>query len=342
MKFLNLTPELANAWDNVANHSQDAWVFHAYDWLTLTQANWDVESRSFLVEYEGKIVGIFPLELNRQSKSLKSTYMGLGGPALIDGLQEGVRKKVLKAMHEQAKAIALECESPFLEVLLSPLSQSAMDPWHINPLIHHFYEDTSTHTWMLDLKKTEEEIYNGYSDDARRSIKGAEKLYTVTPIKSAQDMDKFYEVHCETRRRTGVEPHPQEFFKGLYELFIVKNRAILWQANDASGEAVAFEVTGIYKTGALYWMGCCKNEHLDSGVNYLLQHYAIMHSKSQGAHWFENGEAFPNVREGKLHGLTLFKGKFGGELHRFYKGKIDFSKDRVSLRRRIGKFFKLC
>jgi hypothetical protein len=324
MKFIELNPTFKEQWNQIVFHSDDAGLFHIYDWLPLTEKHWNLESKSFLVEYEGKIVGVFPLQLNRKSKSLKSTYMGLGGPALINGLQEGVRKKILKAMHEHAYQIASQNGSPFLEVLLSPLSAASLqNRWQINPLVHYFYEDTSTHTWMIDLSRSDDDIFHHYADDARHSVKNAiEQGYAVSQVSSIADMERFYEIHCETRKRTGVSPHPKSFFTDFYKTYCEQKFAIIWQAKDKGGQPVAFEVTGLFNGGALYWMGCCKSDRLDSGVNYLLQHHSIYWAKQQGAKWFENGEAFPNVHEGKLRGLTLFKGKFGGELHRFYKGKV--------------------
>jgi len=324
MKFIPLNPSLAGQWDQVVRHSDDAWVFHLYDWLPLTEKNWDLEPKSFLVEYEGKIVAVFPLQLNKRSKSLKSTYMGLGGAALINGLQQGVRKKIMKAMHEQVRLIASESKSPFIEVLLSPLSESSLqNQWQVNPLVQYGYEDSSSHTFMVDLKLSQEEIFNNYSHDAKREIKIAtEKGFTVEALGAISEMEQFYEAHCENRKRTGVEAHPKDFFVDFYNQYYRKGSAMIIQAKDPAGQAIAFEVTGFFKKGALYWMGCCKTEFLDTGVNCLLQYHSMRWAKDQGAQWFENGEAFPNVQEGKLHGLTVFKGKFGGQLHRLFKGRI--------------------
>lgn len=327
MKFVQLSPQYQNEWNQVVLNSDDAWFFHLYEWLPLTEYNWDLESKSFLVEYQGKFIGIFPLQLRRRSKTLKSTYMGLGGAALMNGLPEGVRKKVLKAMYEHVQEIAFLNQSPSIEVALSPLSPSSLNNVrNINPLIHYFYEDTSTHTWMVNLSQSEEEILNHYADDARRSIKKAkEEGYTVLPVTNLSGVEKYYEVRCETAMRNEIDPHPKDFFFGLYKNFCERGNAVIWEAKDAKGESVAFEVTALFKESALYWMGCCRTAHLDSGVNYLLQYHAMMWAKKQGARWFESGEAFPNVQQGKLRGLTLFKGKFGGELHRFFKGKIELA-----------------
>jgi dTDP-4-amino-4,6-dideoxygalactose transaminase len=327
MKFIELTAAYQKEWNHIATHSNDAWLFHLYEWLPFTESVWGFESKSFLLEHEGKLIGIFPLQMKKSSKGLKSIGMGTGGGALLKGLSEGVRKKALKAMYEHVQTIAIEHQSPTIEVFLSPLSVSSLtNTRSINPLLHYFYEDTSSHTWIVDLTQSEEEIWNNYSDDARRSIKKAkDKGYTITPITQEQGMEKYYEVHCQTAQRTGIDPHPKEYFLGAYKHFCTSGHAIVWEAKDSHGESVAFEITALFNKGALYWMGCCQSAHLDHGINYLLQHHSMLWAKGQGALWFENGEAFPNVQQGKLRGLTLFKGKFGGDLHRFFKGKMELN-----------------
>ena len=52
-----------------------------------------------------------------------------------------------------------------------------------------------------------------------------------------------------------------------------------------------------------------------------------------GFEWYETGEAFPNVQEGKNKGLNDFKKSFGGELYPFYKGRIvvDLTKSECEL-----------
>ena len=324
MKLISLTPDLAKEWDRIVYNSDDAWIFHLYGWLPLTEANWNLESKSFLAEYEGKIVGIFPLQLNRRSKSLKSTYMGLGGPALMNGLHDGVRNKIIKAMHEHVYLIASQNQSPYIEIFLNPLSKASLNNrWQINPLIHYLYEDVSTHTWIIDLKLTEEEIVNNYSEVTRKKIRRANKEgYIIEPVTALSDVDHLYEVHCENRKKTGAEIHPKNFFYGFYKEYCEKGLALMLQAKDPQGDLVAFRATGLFKECAMSWMGSCKTRHLDSGVNYLLHHHSLIWAKQHSLRWFESGEAFPNAQEGKMHGLTAFKEKFGGELHRLYKGRI--------------------
>ena len=339
MNFLPLTPDHAKEWDDIVLNSDDAWMFHLYDWLPLTEQAWNLESHSFLVESEGRLVGVFPLQKRKGSRILRSTFMGLGGPAVRNGIPEGLRSKVLHAMHTHAETLARESGCVSMEAHLPALSKTTLaSRWQVNPLVNESHEDISTHTWMVDLTVPEDVLLSNCSYDARRSIrKATEAGYTIAPVRSVEDMHKYYDIHCETRRRTGVEPHPEQYFMGCYEVFCRRGYAATWKALDRNGEQVAFEMIGLFGKGALYWAGCCRTEHMDSGVNYLLQHHSMLWAKKQGAEWFENGEAFPNVREGKLRGLTVFKGKFGGTLHRVFKGRLMVPVGEVTGKRTVAR-----
>jgi len=326
MRFVQLTPDFSEVWDKLVYASDDAWLYHLYDWLQLTENIWDLESKSFLVEHDGEIVGVFPLQIHKKSRVLRSLFMGTGGAAVANTVDQAFRNKVMKGIYEHAEEIAHEIRAPSIEIYLPPLAKSSLkNRWGINPLVRYFYEDISTHTWMVNLTRNGDDIFVRLSKDARQSIKRALKAgYRVRELQSPYEIDEYYRVHCETYHRTGVNPHPEAYFQGIYEHVCKKGCAKIWKALEPNGSPVAFEIIGLFKEGAVYWAGCCETEHLDSGVNYLLQYNSMLWAKSNGAKWFENGEAFPNIRGGKLRGLTTFKEKFGGELHRFYKGSITF------------------
>ena len=324
MKFIPLTNSLRDTWDSLAYSSDDAWMFHLYDWLELEEKAWGLQNKNFLIEHEGKIIGIVPLQMNKKNRFLKSDLMGACGPALINDLHPGFREKTLGQIYQHIEDLGIENKSPGIEIYLPPLADSQLnDRWQINPLVKYSYSDISTHTFIVDLTRSEEAIMANLSAHARLEIKKAEKTgFTIRP---ASGIEKYYEIHCENYHRTGVNPHPKEYFSGIYEHMCKNSHATVWEAEGPDGTTAAFEIIALFKKKAFYWTGCCQNKYLDTGVNYLLQVNSMLWAKSCGAEWFETGEAFPNVREGKEKGLTDFKGKFGGELHRLLKGRLEIS-----------------
>lgn len=320
MEFIDLTPSLAHEWDNVVQTSDEAWLYHLYAWLALSERVWNLQSKSFLVKDHGRIVGIVPLQLNKRTKVLKSTAMGPAGIALVNGLSFEDRTQILSSVHRQIEAIALEAASPEVEIYISPLTEACLNsPDSTNPLTTFGYSDTSTQSYVVDLRSSNEELFGNFSKNVREELKKAERIgYTIS---QAFDMEDYYKVHCENYARTNATAHPKAYFDEIYSNICAQGQAVLWKACDPKGKAVAFELIGLYKKKAIYWTGCCLSDHLEHGANYLLQVHAMQWAKAQGAQWFENGEAFPAATDKKLKGLTVFKAKFGGKLRPFYKGK---------------------
>lgn len=332
MNFINLTPELEKQWDEIAKDSDDAWLFHLYDWLKLSDEIWQLEQKSFLVEYEGELVGIFPLQLNKNKNALKSTEMGDAGAAVKNSIQGNLRKKILKAMYAHVEEIAKDLKIPRIEVYLPALSQNALkNRWGVNPLAPYFYKDISTHTFIIDLSQAENEFHSKLSDSTRSEIKKAKDAgYKITTITSLDEIDQYYELHLQTCERNNINPHPKEYFTGVFNSLCKNSYAVIWKACTSDGEPAAFEITAIFNNTAFYWSGCSQSEHLAKGVNYLLQSNAISWAKSKGCLWYDVGEAFFDTSDDKLKGLTLFKSKFQGELHRYFKGRLTLTESKES------------
>ena len=105
MRFVALDSTLSERWNALVFGSDDAWEYHLYEWLGLTEGIWDLQSKSFLVEHEGEIIGIFPLQMHRQTKLLSSIFMGTGELQLETGLTRVfVREFCVQCMTTQKKS----------------------------------------------------------------------------------------------------------------------------------------------------------------------------------------------------------------------------------------------
>ena len=62
MKIISINEKYKKDWDNIVYNSDDAWLFHLYDWNTLVNANvWKYKQLSFLIQDQNNIIGICPL-----------------------------------------------------------------------------------------------------------------------------------------------------------------------------------------------------------------------------------------------------------------------------------------
>jgi GNAT acetyltransferase-like protein len=119
-----------------------------------------------------------------------------------------------------------------------------------------------------------------------------------------------------------VPPHPRRYFDGIAQHMAPAGFAELWVGVSPEGKPVAFHNDTRFNAASVYHTGCSETAHLDSGVNYLLFWAAMRGAREAGCAWYEIGEIFPAARDGKSRGLTVFKSKFGGELHRYFRGRL--------------------
>jgi len=321
----------AGQWDAAVAASDDAWLFHTAAWLEMTASVWPLENRYFAARQNGRIVGGFPLQADRPTRWLRprsaySTKMGCSGPFVTRDLTGKGRRRVLQALNDAVLQWARSGRIESLCCWLPPLAAANLGNLRgVNPLALLGWEDVSTHTRIVDLSRPESELWSDLSEDARYNIRKAESAgYRVERAQWPQMLDEYYRVHVETYRRTGVPPHPRAYFQGIAERIAAGGHAVLWVCLDRQGGPVAFHNCGRFAGGAVYWTGCSRSEHLEQGVNYLLVWHALRGAKADGVQAYDIGEVFPGAAGGKLHGLSVFKSKFGGQLYRLYRGELRF------------------
>ncbi len=193
----------------------------------------------------------------------------------------------------------------------------------VNPLIFFGYKNTISQAYVIDLSQSEEDIFRGYVQTTRNLINRTQKdtgIVIVEAKATQEDLDKYYELHVETYKRTGVTPHPKEYFEKIFFgiLPLKKCHILFLYKND---KLIVAHNTLIYKDVAMYWTGCSVTDKGD-GETRLLMHNQIIWAKKNGCKFFEVGECFPNVFEGKLKGLNDFKKSFGGFIHPIFSGSF--------------------
>ncbi|MEI6701940.1 MAG: hypothetical protein WCL71_00210 [Deltaproteobacteria bacterium] len=321
-----LTPQLAEVWDRLLRSSDDGWVTSLSDWQT-SISNLDADSledKSFLIFHDGAAVAGFPLQHNPWRRCLFSTAIGYGGPFLSNNLGRSFQKKVLDFIFDHAREIGRELGCERLEVSICPVTQRSLGNKHsINPLVFHGFDDTSTHARVLDLYLPEDQLWGGLSPDARQHIKKAKAAgYTVEKVSWDDHLDSYQTIHECTYSRTGAIPFKKEFHMAIQKVSR-QGGAHLYAGFSPGHEPVAYNNTAVFGGSSRYWTGCCQSEQLKSGINYLLLWTSITSTKQAMGHFYEVGEIFPNERDRKLTGISVFKSKFGGEVRRSFCGKLE-------------------
>ena len=159
------------------------------------------------------------------------------------------------------------------------------------------------------------------ADTRRRIRRATEQGYTVRAEPWAELLDAYYAVHVENYGRTGVCAAPAGVLRADRPRVAPAGQAVLWVCRTAAGEPVAFHNSGRYGGGAVYWTSCARQEAAAANANYLLFWHALQGAGKAGCTHYDIGEVFPGATQGKQQGLSIFKSKFGGELHRYYRAE---------------------
>lgn len=316
----------ASDWDAVVNASPDGWVFSLFGWqeLILAVDKWGLEELSFGLRENGKLVAVIPLQFNRHNGKISSSGWGGSGPVLHGSLVGKNRLRVMQAALDHCVALGRQCGASHFDFSLSPVTRSSItSAWGVNPFVFYGFEDQSILSQIIDLEPAEEILWAGLSTDARRQVRIArEKGYTVERVNWEECVDHYYTLHCETYRRTGVEPHPKEYFAGIAAHIAPRGHSVLWCARDPEGAAIAYHNAAWFGNGGYYHTGCSAAMTNELGVSYLLFWEVMLGAKKAGIRWYDCGAIFPHAKDTKQRGLTVFKTKFGGEVHRYFRAEI--------------------
>ncbi len=185
------------------------------------------------------------------------------------------------------------------------------------------------HTFILDLTKTEEEIWKNFNKKLRNAIRKAEKeKVEVLEIKNEKDLKKYYKLSLETEKyikrvkeKKTFSLQSFEFFKelwinGLGKFFIAKYKS----------EIIAGTLFLVWKNKSIYFHSCLSREYSDKQTPSLIHWEAIKIFKKDGIKNYDFGGVTLGLgKNDSRYFVYEFKRKFNGNLKEFYNIEITLS-----------------
>jgi hypothetical protein len=316
-------------WDEFVDATDQAWLWHRYDWQD-TLATWrgrGDQSIAVLDSRTSEILALLPIH-HVEGKLYRvlpwNTLQSTGGPAFKNNIGNKQRLQVIEFIEKFLFDLARQYDVFEVELMLTALAPAfrGMSSPRINPLLDFAgCENTLTQTYMLDLREPEEVLRARYSKGARSELRKLEQEGAdIREAHGSDDLTIYYQLHVETYERTGVQPHPIEYFQHIFDVFIPAGFSrVAFLVRD--GRVMAAQNTALYKRGGLYWTGASRSNK-SNGDNRILMQDQFQHARQAGIEWYEVGEAFPNAASGKAKGLNDFKRSFGGVLYPVYRGRL--------------------
>lgn len=317
----------ADRWDALVDQYDEAWLWHRSDYRESIDYWFEQTSQSFVVLDDGRQpVAIVPLRLSRMRllhavpvKVLRS----VGGPACADGLGPKQRARVVDFIRSCLADLARRLGVVEIEISAPPMApalRGARCP-RTNPLAWFGCQNTASQTWVVDLRRPEEDIRKAYAAGTREELKKIRREpCEIQAGSGAAGAESFHALIQATFARRGQVPHPPAYIRHVFEHFVDRGLArALFFVRD--GEILAGNIAAVYKGGGLYWFGATRHDRF-VGVNRALLDRQIIDARAAGAEFFETGQASLAGGDPALRGISDFKRSFGAELYPLFSGLI--------------------
>jgi lipid II:glycine glycyltransferase (peptidoglycan interpeptide bridge formation enzyme) len=169
-----------------------------------------------------------------------------------------------------------------------------------------------TKTIHIDLKSTEEKIFNSFSEAKRRAVRRAEKLRVI--VKPSSNIDDF--IHLKNKSAGFLGFLTTTTIKKLWQTFMPKNVAVLSAYKKNMTNPIACVLLLFYSKTAYYWQAAASKEGKKSFAPTLLVWEALKLAKSRKYILFDfegtYDERYPKLNT-NWSGFTKFKQGFGGK-----------------------------
>ena len=170
----------------------------------------------------------------------------------------------------------------------------------IQKTIHVQPERTS----ILNIDDSEEDLLKNMHHKTRYNIKLAEKKGVEIREAKEADLEEWWNIMTETKKRDGFRSHSRSYYKKMLEIDIVHLLIAEFEGKIIAGNIVSF-----FGDTAVYIHGASSSQYRHLMAPYLLQWQAIKIAQEKGMKYYD----FYGIDENKWPGVTRFKKGFGGE-----------------------------
>ncbi len=301
-----------NKWDTFVDDNPHSLLFHKWDYLKIAEKHSGSKllAYGFFNDKNENLMGVLPLFFWRNkgikflsSKSLHSAITNMG--FLLDQKyytlkqrsKESYLEEIVQEIDEQVKKITPNYVS------ISP----GLGFSDIRPFIWRGYTVSAHYTYLIDLEKSLESLWNQFESSCRREIRSGEKLHLS--VEQTKDVRLFYSMLNERYKEQGLALPliSQEFFTKLTSTF---PQNIKMYAVNHNAAVTNIRVTCEYNHRFVAWMGGVNlDRHIHSGEYSTWE--LIKKAKAEGFKEFE-------LQGANTKNICLFKSKYNPSLKMYF------------------------
>ncbi len=344
-EIVKLTQDKYKEWNDFCLKSNDAWFWHTTDWIEYIlnySPGLETKDLSFLVYKRDKLQAAVLLTLeSHKIDEKKIPEFSFGGwpiptPVLSDDLTRIEKDRIERDLvHEfifnEIDRVARCHNVARVSMRQTPLSYDFLKPKiPFNYLMKFGYNDISSNTQIIDLNKTEDELWNDLRRNHRRNIKKGSNfniaVYTAENI-TWEIFNAFKEMH---HKAAGRKTRPDKTFESMYE-WIKENLAFLVAA-EYEGKYIGFEYYNLYKNNVYGSSAANDPDYGHLPVRHTIEWKALLWMKQNNVKFYEIGQQqygaqphdFPDKKQ---IDISHFKKGFGGFTIPWFMAEKYYDKD---------------
>jgi hypothetical protein len=302
-------------WDSLLVEHPEATIFHTSAWArTLVDTYGFVPQ--YLVQRDGpRLLSLFPL-METGSRWIGHRCVSLPftdgcAPLISSGLLPCPEHQPRETDRPRESLQEVAASEPLLAAALriaNHLGCKALELRDCNRWTSQVLPSVVFHGHVVHLNLSEEEQLQRCSPAMRRGLRKAGRSpLQLKEGRDLADVEAYYSLHCETRRRHGLPPQPIAFFRNIQRHILSQGLGFVLLALDGD-VPVAGAVFFGFGSHALYKFGASSDSHLELRPNNLVLWQGIRRCSQLGFSTLDLGRTSLDNE-----GLRRFKLGLGGE-----------------------------
>lgn len=172
------------------------------------------------------------------------------------------------------------------------------------------YEQDGFLNFLIDLNRSEEDIWNSIGKKRRHVRKAKKNNLKIKEVEHENELEIFYELLKETSENANIPIKDFKLFSNIFNLLVPKGLAKIYLVSN-DDTYIGGRLTLNYKNTIYDWYACSSRKYLHLHPNeYLVWHILSWGSKNGYSLFDFGGAGNPD----KPYGVREFKREFGGDL----------------------------
>ena len=259
-QVLRANPLDISNWNELVLEHPGYSFFHTKEWAKVLSVTYDYKPIYFCILKDNRLVSAIPTML------VKSIFTG----KRLVSLPYTDRCEPLINSSEDTDELKND--------ILKYCKENKINRIEFRASARLFQYEPPAHTdlyYLLDLHRSEDEIFRSFSENTRRNIKKAIKnSVQVFKQNNEEGLRLFYSMLCKTRKRHGIPPQPFSFYKNFYRQIILKNAGDIRLAQ-SENKIIAGAIFMHIGKRAIFKYGASDTVFKNSGANHFIMWEAI-------------------------------------------------------------------